>query len=137
MYYLNQIYCLLFSYIQFTFKHTSECFLSNGNKNMHILGSEPELQAVRFGYIFRRKLKKVGGSCKRFKAMNLYQLSSDFSCILSAIFFKSENVVKPILKNCIMGHKSTEIVPPACILRIWVNLVQHLGTFGILTISIP
>ena len=28
---------------------------------MHILDSEPELQAVRFGYVFRQKLKKVEG----------------------------------------------------------------------------
>ena len=61
LYYLNQIYCVIFSYIQFTFTQTSECFLSNGTKNMHILASGPELQAVRFGYVFSRKLKKVGG----------------------------------------------------------------------------
>ena len=61
LYYLNQIYCVLFSYIIFTFTQTSECFLSNEIKNMHILGSQPELQAVRFGYVFRRKLKNEGG----------------------------------------------------------------------------
>ena len=53
---------LLFSYIQFTFTQTSECFLSNGIKNMHILGSVPELQAVRFGYGFRQKWKKVAST---------------------------------------------------------------------------
>ena len=61
LYYLNLIYCVIFSYIQFTFTQTSECFLSNETKNMHILGSVPELQAVRFGYVFRRKLKKSRG----------------------------------------------------------------------------
>jgi hypothetical protein len=40
-------------------------FFSNGTNNMHILGSAPELQAVRCGYVFRRKLKKVGASFKR------------------------------------------------------------------------
>uniref|UniRef100_UPI001C37CE96 hypothetical protein n=1 Tax=Edwardsiella tarda TaxID=636 RepID=UPI001C37CE96 len=39
----------------FADSETSECFLSNEIKNMHILGSEPELQAVRFGYVFRRE----------------------------------------------------------------------------------
>ena len=60
LYYLNQSYCVIFSYMLFTFTQTSECFLSNGTKNMHIPGSVPELQAVRFGYVFRQKLKKVG-----------------------------------------------------------------------------
>ena len=46
-----QIYCVIFSYIQFTFPQTSKCFLSNGTKNIHILASGPELQAVRFGYV--------------------------------------------------------------------------------------
>ena len=41
--------------------HKLQSFLTNGTKNMHILGSVPELQAVRFGYVFRRKLHKVGG----------------------------------------------------------------------------
>jgi hypothetical protein len=41
----------MFSYIQFTFPQTSKFFLSNGTKNMHILASGPELQAVRFGYV--------------------------------------------------------------------------------------
>ena len=40
---------------------TSEFLLWNGTNNMHILGSVPELQAVRFGYVFRQKLQKVGG----------------------------------------------------------------------------
>ena len=31
--------------------HKSKCFLSNGTKNMHILASGPELQAVRFRYV--------------------------------------------------------------------------------------
>jgi hypothetical protein len=48
---------VLFYYINLTFPQTSKCFLSNVIKNMHILASGPELQAVRFGY-FRRKLKK-------------------------------------------------------------------------------
>ena len=55
-----QIYCVIFSYIQFTFTQTSECFLSNGYKNMHVLASGPELQAVRLGYVFRRKLRRRG-----------------------------------------------------------------------------
>ena len=46
-----QIYCVIFSYIPFTFPQTSKCFLSNGTKNMHILASGPELQAVRFEYV--------------------------------------------------------------------------------------
>ena len=48
LYYVNQIYCVILSYIQFTFEFTF-------TQNMHILGSVPELQAVRFGYVFRRK----------------------------------------------------------------------------------
>ena len=44
-----QIYCVIFSYIPFTFPQTSK--LSNGAKNMHVLASGPELQAVRFGYV--------------------------------------------------------------------------------------
>jgi hypothetical protein len=31
--------------------HKRQCSLSNGFKNMHILASGPELQAVRFGYV--------------------------------------------------------------------------------------
>ena len=58
---LYYLYSVIFSYIPFTFTQTSECFLSNETKNMHILGSRPELQAVRFGYVFRRNFKKVGG----------------------------------------------------------------------------
>jgi hypothetical protein len=46
-----QIYCVIFSYIQFTFPQTPKYFISNGTKNMHILASGPELQAVRFGYV--------------------------------------------------------------------------------------
>ena len=46
-----QIYCVIFSYIHFTFPQTSKCFLSNGTNNMHILASGPELQAVRFEYV--------------------------------------------------------------------------------------
>ena len=42
---------VLFPYINFTFPQSSTCFLSNGIKNIHILASGPELQAVRFGYI--------------------------------------------------------------------------------------
>ena len=41
-----QIYCVILAYIQFTVPQTSKCFLSNGSKNMHILASGPELQAV-------------------------------------------------------------------------------------------
>ena len=33
------------------FHKLQKCFLSNGTKNMHILASGPELQAVRFGYV--------------------------------------------------------------------------------------
>ena len=66
LYYLNQIYCVIFSYIQFTFTQTPECFLSNGTKNMHILGSVPELQSVRFGYVFRRKWPLRGQKKNRF-----------------------------------------------------------------------
>ena len=62
-----QIYCVIFFYIQFTFPQTSKCFFSNGIKNMHILASGLELQAVRFGCHFRRKLKKRGGSLRDFK----------------------------------------------------------------------
>ena len=70
--------------------------------------------------------------------MNLYLLSSDFGCIFSDIFFKSEKLWSHsrFLKNCIMGPKSTEIVSTACVLRILSNLVCHPGTFGILIISI-
>ena len=51
--------CVIFSYIHFTFPQTSKCFLSNGIKNMHILASGPELQAVRFGHvIFGESFKK-------------------------------------------------------------------------------
>ena len=46
-----QIYCVIFYYIPFRFPQTSKCFLSNGTKNMNILASGPELQAVRFGYV--------------------------------------------------------------------------------------
>ena len=53
-----QIYCVISSYIPFTFSQPSKCFLSNGTKNMHILTSGPELQAVRFGCHFKHKLKK-------------------------------------------------------------------------------
>jgi hypothetical protein len=38
-------------YFPFTFPQTSKCFLKNGTKNMLILASWPELQAVRFGYV--------------------------------------------------------------------------------------
>uniref|UniRef100_A0A4W5P2B6 VWFA domain-containing protein n=1 Tax=Hucho hucho TaxID=62062 RepID=A0A4W5P2B6_9TELE len=48
---ISDIYCVIFSYINFTFPQTSKCFLSNGIKNMHILASGPKLQAVRFGYV--------------------------------------------------------------------------------------
>ena len=51
LFYLNQIYCVIFSYIPFTFPQTSKCFLSNGTKNMHILASGPELPAVRFEFV--------------------------------------------------------------------------------------
>jgi nucleoside recognition membrane protein YjiH len=44
----QQIYCVIFSYIPFTCPLTSTCFLS---KNMRILASCPELQAVRFGFV--------------------------------------------------------------------------------------
>ena len=54
-----QIYCVILSYIHFTFPQTSKCFLSNGIKNMHILASGPELQAVRFGYVILGKKKKL------------------------------------------------------------------------------
>ena len=63
-----QIYCVIFSYIQFTFPQHSECFLSNDTKNMHILASEPELQAVRLGYVFRRKLRRRGDTPKKLRA---------------------------------------------------------------------
>jgi hypothetical protein len=54
-----QIYCVIFSYIPFTFPQTSKCFLSNGTKNMNILASGPDLMAVRFGYvILGEKVKK-------------------------------------------------------------------------------
>jgi hypothetical protein len=42
---------VMFSYIPFTFPHTSKCFLSNGTKNVPILASGPKLQAVRFWYV--------------------------------------------------------------------------------------
>jgi hypothetical protein len=42
--------CVIFSYMNFTFPQTSTCFLSNGIKNMLILASGPDLQAVRFWY---------------------------------------------------------------------------------------
>ena len=59
---LYQIYCVIFSYIPFTFPHTPKCFLSNGTNNMLILASGPELQAVRFGYvIFGKNLKRSAG----------------------------------------------------------------------------
>ena len=64
-----QIYCVLFSYISFTFPQNTKCFFSNGTNNMHILASGPELQAFRFGYVFRWKLRKWGGlSLTSFKA---------------------------------------------------------------------
>ena len=46
-----QIYCVLFSYIQFTFPQTSKWFLSNCTNNMRILAPGPELQAIRLGYV--------------------------------------------------------------------------------------
>jgi hypothetical protein len=46
-----QSYCVIFSYILFTFPQTSKCFLWNGTNKMHILASGPELLAVRFGYV--------------------------------------------------------------------------------------
>ena len=49
--FFHQIYCVIFSCIQFTFPQTSKCFLSNGAKNMHILASGLELHAVRFVYV--------------------------------------------------------------------------------------
>jgi hypothetical protein len=55
-----QIYCVIFSYIPFTFPQTSKCFLSNGTKNMHILASESELHTVRFGYVILGKNWKKG-----------------------------------------------------------------------------
>ena len=33
---------------------------------MHILASGPELQAVRLGYVFMRKLRRRGGTPKKF-----------------------------------------------------------------------
>ena len=44
--FFHQIYCVILSYIQLTFPQTSECFPSNDTKNMHILASGAELQAV-------------------------------------------------------------------------------------------
>jgi hypothetical protein len=41
--------------LNFTFPHTSKCFLSNGIRNMHILASCLELQALRFGYVILSK----------------------------------------------------------------------------------
>jgi hypothetical protein len=55
------IYCVIFSYIQFIFPQTSKCFLSNGTKNMHILASGPEIQAVRFGYVISGEIWSKGG----------------------------------------------------------------------------
>ena len=46
-----QIKCVIFSNINFTFPQTLKCFLSNGIKNVHVLASGPELQAVRFVYV--------------------------------------------------------------------------------------
>ena len=51
LYHFFEIYCVIFSYVPFTFPQTAKCFLSNGTNNMHILASGPELQAVRFGYV--------------------------------------------------------------------------------------
>ena len=60
-----QIQCVIFSYITLTFQQTSKWFLSNGTKNMHILFSGPELQAVRFGHvILGENLKKAGNPFK-------------------------------------------------------------------------
>ena len=39
---------------------TSNCFLSYGINNMHILASGPEIQAVRFGYVILGKNLKKG-----------------------------------------------------------------------------
>jgi hypothetical protein len=43
------------------------CYISasNDTKNMHILASGAELQAVRFGYVFRQKLRTKGCSHNR------------------------------------------------------------------------
>ena len=40
-------------HIQFTFTQTSECFLSNDTKNMHILGSVPEWKLLKVGGALR------------------------------------------------------------------------------------
>ena len=54
------IYCVILSNIPFTFPQTTKCFLSNGTKNMHILASGPEQQAVRFGYVILGEHFKKG-----------------------------------------------------------------------------
>jgi hypothetical protein len=56
-----QIYCVIFSYVQFTFPQTSKYFLSNGTNKIHGLASGPELQAVRFGYFILCENWKKGG----------------------------------------------------------------------------
>ena len=48
-------------------KHQS-VFFQMVPRYMHILGSVPELQTVRFGYVFRRKLHKVGGELQEVNA---------------------------------------------------------------------
>ena len=50
-------YILLHS---FHISTTSKCFLSNGIKNMDILASGAELQAVRFGYVLLGEHLKKG-----------------------------------------------------------------------------
>ena len=57
VYLLPDLLCYILL-LSFTFPKPSKCFLSNGTKNMHILASGPELQAVMFEYVILGKNRK-------------------------------------------------------------------------------
>jgi hypothetical protein len=59
---------------------------------MYILGTVPELQAVRFGYVFRRKLHKVGGGAlKEFNNYSLiFSLDINVDKLRARIFFQRD-----------------------------------------------
>ena len=87
-----QIYCVILSYIPFTFPQNSKCFLPNGTKNMHILASGPELQAVRFEYVILSKDLKKGWIHNRLLRTNISSHLERF------------NTKPETLENCFTGR---------------------------------
>ena len=89
--------------LHFSFPQTSMCFLSNGIKNMHILASGPELQAVRFGYVI---LDPLSLYCSLSFSHSLGGM--DVSVCLVA------HTLIPCMGWCVYGHIQSLPIPVCC-----------------------